>query len=294
MTKDNKNSKKGKSIDYDPLEELNEIDDNFTIETEKDYFDEIEQLNFDDIPEYDSTSGKIIKESQTTSKQQSTSDKVVKEKFHLMDEIEEVDINKPKNSNVDSSSQKSLTKEVNPQKPNKKPVKVKKFDLSSKLGLNKENKKPAVRPKKQVHEFKEETTLKEDTKVIDNVKVDSDGVPLLNQFDTEKIKESNLLPKITIRKISFSKIIMIFVGIVISLIGIFQAMNDVVKVSDHVMYGEHESMAMGLIFLGIIIIILAFYKEIMKLIGLNNLSNMMDDIDSPSKPKHKDKKSNKK
>lgn len=294
MTKDNKNSKKGKSIDYDPLEELNEIDDNFTIETEKDYFDEMEQLDFDDIPEYDSESGKIIKESQTTSKQQSTSDKVVKEKFHLMDEIDKVEINKSKNSDVDSSSQKSLTKEVTPQKPNKKHAKVKKFDLSSKLGLNKEDKKPVVRPKKQVHEFKEESTLKEDTKVIDNVKVDSDGVPLLNQFDTEKIKESNLLPKITIRKISFTKIIMIFVGIIISLIGIFQAMHDVVKVSDHVMYGEHESMAMGLIFLGIIIIILAFYKEIMKLIGLNNLSNMMDDIDSPSKPERDDKKFNKK
>ena len=58
------------------------------------------------------------------------------------------------------------------------------------------------------------------------------------------------------------------------------------------MYGEHESMAMGLIFLGIIIIILAFYKEIMKIAGLNNLTTVMDDIDSPSKSKEDDKKSN--
>ena len=67
---------------------------------------------------------------------------------------------------------------------------------------------------------------------------------------------------------------MIVLGLIISIVGILQAMNDVVKVSDHVMYGEHESIAFGLIFLGIIIIILAFYKELMKLVGLNNLTNV--------------------
>lgn len=291
MAKNDKTSKKGSSKDYDPLEELNEIDDNFTIETEKDFFDEIEQLNYDTIPEYDSESGKIIEDSERNSKQQSN---VVKEKFPLMEEIERVELNKSK-SIEEKEPQKSLTKEVKPQKPNKQ---GKKFDLSSKLGLNqKENKdkKPIARPKKQVHKFNgKEESLKDDTKIIDNVKVDADGVPLLNQFDTEKIKDSNLLPKITVRRISFSKIIMIVAGIIITLIGIFQAMEDVVKISDHVMYGEHESIAMGLIFFGLILIILAFYKELMKLAGLNNLNNMMEDIDSPSKSEPRKKKNNKK
>ena len=67
-------------------------------------------------------------------------------------------------------------------------------------------------------------------------------------------------------------------------------MNDVVRVSDHVMYGEHESIAFGLIILGIIIIILAFYKEIMKIAGLNNITNVMDDIDSYDDKESKRKK----
>lgn len=282
MVKNDKTSKKGNNKDYDPLEELNEIDDNFTIETEKDFFDEIEQSNYETIPEYDSESGKIIDDSKHASKQEKD---VVKDNFPLMDEIGKVELKPVKNDE----------KEAQPQKTEEKPKKGSKFDLSSKLGLNHKDKKPIAKPKKQVHNFNEkEKSLKDDTKVIDNVKVDADGVPLLNQFDTDKIKESQLLPKFTIRRISLSKIIMIIVGVIITLIGIFQAMNDVVKVSDHVMYGEHESIAMGLILLGIVLIILAFYKEIMKLAGLNNLTNMMDDMDSTSKSHPKKKKKDKK
>jgi hypothetical protein len=167
-----------------------------------------------------------------------------------------------------------------------------------KLNLVKKIKLPSPKisvskPNKNAKKLESEKTASDDTKIIDNVKVDSDGVPLLNQFDTEKIKQSNFLPKITINKISFSKIIMIVIGIIISIIGILQAMNDVVKVSDHVMYGEHESIAFGLIFLGIIIIILAFYKELMKIVGLNNLT-AMDDIESSSNNKSSKKKQSKK
>lgn len=293
MVNNDKNSKKGKNTEYDPLEELNELDDNFTIETEKDYFDEIEQSNLENIPEYDSESGTIIDSSEQVSQQQSVLENGSNDDFTLLDEIEKVEFNNVKGSNEENTSQKTLTKEVKPQKPNKTQKNGKKFDLSSKLGLKQNDKKPVARPKR-VHTFSnDEKSLKEETKRIDNVKVDSDGVPLLNQFDTEKIKESNLLPQITVRRISFSKIIMIVLGIIITLFGIFQAMQDVVKVSDHVMYGEHESIAMGLIFLGIIIIILAFYKELMNLAGLNNITGM-DDIDSPSKPEPKNKKNNKK
>ncbi|MBR0471882.1 MAG: hypothetical protein IJI98_04210 [Methanosphaera sp.] len=291
MTNNKKSSNKGSNENYDPLEELNVLDDNFTIETEKDFFDEFEQKNLENVPEYDSESGKIIKGSEPSSKKQNHN--IEDEKFQLMDEIEQVDFNNV-NAEKDNQEETVLNKEVKPQKPNKTPKKGKKFDLSSKLGLNKKDKKPIARPKKQVHKFDDkEKSLNDDTKIIDNVKVDSDGVPLLNQFDTDKIIEKNPLPKITVRRISFSKIIMIAVGIIITLIGIFQAMQDVVKISDHVMYGEHESIAMGLILLGIILIILSFYKEIMKLSGLNNLTNMMDDMDSSSKPQPRNKKNKK-
>lgn len=279
MAKNEKNSKKEDSIEYDPLEELNEIDDNFTIETEKDFFNDIELSNIDDIPEYDSESGKIIEGSEPSSKKP----KVVKEKFSLMDEIEQVEFNNVnKKDNV--KSQKTLASNEKPQKSDKS--KSSKFDISSKLGLNKDDNQS--KPKKQVHTFRDNKTLDDDTKIIDNVKVDSEGVPLLNQFDTD-----NLLPKITIHRISFSKLITIVIGIIVTLIGILQAMNDVVRISDHVSYGEHESFAMGLIFLGIIIIVLAFYKELMKITGLNNLSEMMDDIESPSKPQSKNKRNRK-
>ena len=194
-----------------------------------------------------------------------------------MNAIDEVDIN-----NKSSSNKKEDKKTKN---------KNSKFSLASKIKLpsfskdstESKAKKPAKRVKPKVKrtetKAKAKKNIASDTKIIDNVKVDEDGVPLLNQFDTEKIKDSDLMPKITISKVSLSKIIMIAIGIIITITGILQAMNDVVKVSDHVMYGEHESIAFGLIFLGIIIIILAFYRELLKLIGLNNLSNVMDDMD---------------
>lgn len=278
MAENNKNSKVSDDIELDPFDELNDYDDNFTIETEKDFFDELEQSDLDSVPEYDSESGKIIEGSEPISQVKTKDNKIVEEKIDLIETINEVDIN---NSNK--------SKPVDLQKTE---VQDKKLDLTSQIKLPKSN-SVMPKPKKNFNKNNSEKSIKDDTKIIDNVKVDSDGVPLLNQFDTDKIKKSSLLPKITITKISMSKIIMIAIGIIITIIGIVQAMNDVVKISDHVMYGEHESIAMGLIFLGIIIIILAFYKELMKMAGLNNLTSVMDDIDSSNSTKNNDK-SNKK
>ena len=57
------------------------------------------------------------------------------------------------------------------------------------------------------------------------------------------------------------------------------------------MYGEHASMSMLLIFVGVILIVLSFYKELMKLAGLNNL-NYMDDTETNYK--HRNNKKDKK
>ncbi len=278
-------NKKSNTIEegVDPFDELNVFDEDFTsIETEKDFFDEIEQSDLETVPEYDSTSGKIIEGSEPISQAETESTTEAKGK-NLMETIDKVDIN-----NKDSVDKKDSEK---------KDDKKNRFSFVSKLKLPaksepKKTTKPSkpskrVKPKINRTENKSKTqkSIADNTKIIDNVKVDEDGVPLLNQFDTEKIKESSLFPKITISKVSLSKIIMIALGVIVTITGILQAMNDVVKVSDHVMYGEHESIAFGLIFLGIIIIILAFYKEIMKLIGLNNLSNVMDDVENSDSDK---------
>lgn len=282
MAEKNKKSNTFKE-EVDPFDELNEFDEDFTsIETEKDFFDEIEQSDLEKVPQYDSTSGKIIEGSDVIS-QIEESDKIARSQ-NLMNAIDEVDINNKKDS-----SDKKDTKKTDDNKG--------KLGFVSKIKLpklSKESEKPKVeKPTKRVkpkvtrteNNANTKKSVASDTKVIDNVKVDEDGVPLLNQFDTEKIKESDLFPKIKISKVSFSKILMIAVGVIVTITGILQAMNDVVKVSDHVMYGEHESIAFGLIFLGIIIIILAFYKEIMNLMGLNNLSNYMDDVDTSDSDK---------
>jgi len=275
MAEKNKKSNTFTEEEVDPFDELNVFDEDFTsIETEKDFFDEIEQSDLETVPQYDSESGKIIEGSEPISQQKAKVKSATADENPLMETIEKVDVNNSKKSDKKSEDKKSKNK-------------GKKFDFMSKIKLPKSKPSEPAKPKitKPVKKSKVNKTIDDDTKIIDNVKVDSEGVPLLNQFDTEKIKESSLFPKITITKVSMSKVIMIVLGVIISIIGILQAMNDVVKVSDHVMYGEHESIAFGLIFLGIIIIILAFYKEIMKLAGLNNLSTVMDDVDDSDSDK---------
>lgn len=261
-SKKQKNKKNGK--ESDPFDELNIIDDNLTIETEKDFFDEFEHTDLDVVPEYDSESGTIIKESQNNSQIRADDGKVVTDKIQLMTTIDEVDFNnKTEKVEKDESKDKAI----------------------SKIKLPKKSSMP--KPKKHVKKLSADKKTDDDTKIIDNVKVDSEGVPLLNQFDTEKIKESKLFPKITLSKISLTKIIMIVLGLIISIIGIYQAMNDVLTISDHVMYGEHASLAFGLIFMGIMIIILAFYREIMKMAGLNNISPVLEDEVSSKADKNK-------
>lgn len=247
MKENNKKSddKKDK-YEVDPLDELNKMEETYTIETEKDFFEELDNEYTEKLPEYDSKKGKIVEDTEDSKAE----DDVIP-KLDLMEEIDKVSVS---NANESKSQNKESTG-----KQSEKEKTVKSKTLSNK--------------KKD-----------ESTKVIDNVKVDDEGVPLLNQFDMEKIKDSSMFPKVTVRKVNLSKIIMIVIGVIIALIGVYYAINDVVKISDHVMYGEHESLAIGLIFLGFIFIILAFYKEIMKAFGLSNISSSLDEGES-SMPK---------
>ena len=108
---------------------------------------------------------------------------------------------------------------------------------------------------------------KSKTHMIDEVKVDENGVPLLNQFDSEKINKLRGVFKSS--KHNISKITSIVIGLVLMVYGTYQAFNDSVKISDSVMYGEHETMAIAFIAMGILIILLSFYTEIMHYLGLN-------------------------
>lgn len=251
--------------DVDPLDELNEISDKSqiveTIETEKDPLEVLEQQDAEDIPEYNSELGSIVEEdsnpeNKETEKSLSSEETDKDVQVPLMDVIDEVDINNKKSEDSKLSA-----------KENTAP-------------------KPKLSKKSSKTESEEDTT-----KVIDDVKVDEDGVPLLNQFDSGAFK--GVFHKVHVSKQHVTKIAMIVVGAIITLIGVLQAINDVVKISDNVMYGEHETVAMGLIFIGVIIIIFAFYKELLEFSGLNNLSNNLDSTNSDSdmpKPKHNNKR----
>lgn len=105
------------------------------------------------------------------------------------------------------------------------------------------------------------------THIINEVKVDEDGVPLLNQFDSEKIKNLKIFKKANYK---LWKTISIIIGFILICYGTYQAFNDSVKISDSVMYGEHETIAIAFIAIGILIILLSFYTKIMNYFGFNH------------------------
>lgn len=318
----NKNNKKGKdSLVEDPLDELNEIEDTtFTIERENDVFDELEIRDAESIPEYNSESGIFIKtdeglekfvNKESSDNLESNNDKSKKDSqdaVKIMDVIEEVDVNNPDNSDkldtkrveqeavkasleADRIAGKSgeLSKLSESHSKTKASGQEKhvinadsKDESSDELVITKDSKKsPKMRVKPKLTHGKK----KSDTKVVDNVKVDEDGVPLLNQFDTDKIKETSVYHKLHLNKRNLTQIGLILVGFLIIIYGIIQAFGEVAKISDNVMYGEHASLSIGIIFMGILIIVLAFYKEIINLFGLGNMYNTMDSNNSKNDDK---------
>ena len=127
------------------------------------------------------------------------------------------------------------------------------------------------------------------TKIIDDVKVDENGVPLLNQFNTDRIKKKvSVSGNFKFNKNSLLQTAICVLGVIIFLIGVIQSFTEVITVSDHVINGEHESFAMGLILLGILIMVLAFYNKIISFLGLNEIANF-DSNDEMPKPKHEKK-----
>ena len=166
VTDESKNPKDKKDENIDPLNDLNIIEEKVTIETEKDALDLLGVDGVESIPEYDSESGSIIKSDSTKNSEkienevESEKDKESEENV-LINKINQLDVsnNKNKEEKVETTISDITTKAV---KTTKK--------------LNKSN--------------PDENADKAETKIIDNVKVDENGVPLLNQFDTEPIKEN--------------------------------------------------------------------------------------------------------
>lgn len=75
------------------------------------------------------------------------------------------------------------------------------------------------------------------------------------------------------------QIVTTLLGVAITLLGIYYSLNDVMRISDHVTYGEHESLAIGIILIGMLIILLTFYKEILNLLGINKTIQSMHELD---------------
>lgn len=229
-------NKKQTRIKKDPLAELNEIVTEVPIEIESkiDPLDILEKKNQNNIPTYDNKSHTIINNKYCDIPEELTTIKSEEDisnspLFKVIDEVAVTD------EPVDESE------EILEKLQSKTEIKE---DKKEKASLKKE------KPK--------------NTHVIDEVKVDDEGIPLLNQFNTDKLRELNIFKK---SKHNIRRIIAIVVGICMMVYGFIQALNDTVKISDSVMYGEHETMAIMLIALGILIILLSFYKEIMKYVG---------------------------
>ena len=312
MMVSDKNKKEGNdSFLEDPFDELNEIEDgDFTIERENDVFEELEIRDAESIPEYNSESGSFIKTEEglekfvndempgdINSKGDDTPEDNSQDAVKIMDVIDEVDVNNPVNE--DKLDTKRIEQESSRASDESDRIAKKSRDLltlsamhsegsdgedsdkklestrvnSSDEGIAKDTKKsPRIRVKpKLAHGQK-----KSDTKIVDNVKVDEDGVPLLNQFDTDKIKNTSTYNRLSLNKRNLTQIALILIGFLIIIYGLIEAFQEVTKISDSVMYGEHASISVGIIFVGIIIIVLAFYKEIINLLGLGSMYNTID------------------
>ena len=151
--------------------------------------------------------------------------------------------------------------------------------------------KSEVKDKNEDEKFDSNKSLSKNksTKIIDDVKVDENGVPLLNQFNTDRIKKKvSVSGNFKFNKNSLLQTAICVLGVIIFLIGVIQSFTEVITVSDHVINGEHESFAMGLILLGILIMVLAFYNKIISFLGLNEIANF-DSNDEMPKPKHEKK-----
>ena len=322
MTEKNKATNRRKR---DPLRQLEVIEDNVPlIETEKDPLEIMEQNNSENIPEYDSESGSIIK---TEAKDYDESEDLIEEVIEPKEEdvedsplfkaINEVVINQEeinddeivKNQAEIKEEAEEIIKELEakPKTADKTPVDDMTSDSTDETlnetlvddmtsdSIDETLNETSVDDitSDSIDEILDETPLVESTEnikpqeskittsklkdssdnkkskthMIDEVKVDENGVPLLNQFDSEKINKLRGVFKSS--KHNISKITSIVIGLVLMVYGTYQAFNDSVKISDSVMYGEHETMAIAFIAMGILIILLSFYTEIMRYLGLN-------------------------
>lgn len=298
VSEGNNNSKGKKSVD-DPLDELNELDDKIpTIEPENDVFEELEIRDAESIPEYNGDPSSIIKhdpidaiiDEKEKTVEATKKAQAAKKHESEINQMKEV-INELESSNAlnDESELKSDVKNTPSMKSSETVNEEGKVNegrtvIETKTS-DKKTKRSAPKPKVKPNRNKSGKVKK-----IDDVKVDEDGVPLLNQFDTDKIKENSFYNKLHLNKRNVTQIIMVIVGFIILIYGVLQSFNDMVKISDNVLYGEHASMAIAIMFLGILIIVLSFYKEILTLLGIDGLYSNMDSSDNDTIDEYDDGK----
>ena len=286
------NNSIGKNSADDPLDELNELDDKVpTIEPENDIFEELETRDADSIPVYDGKAGAVVdpidaiideKEKNVEATKKAQEAKKQESELNQMKEvIEELESKEDKDEDNNIESQHDKTDDSIKENVNNQEVKTQ--SSNNKSSSSKKTKRAVPKPKPR----KDKKT--DNVKKIDDVKVDEDGVPLLNQFDTEKIKENSLYNKLHLSKRNITQIIMVIIGFIILIYGILQSFNDMVKISDNVIYGEHASMAIAIMFLGVLIIILSFYKEIIGILGIGGLYNNVDSTDDDTIDSYNDK-----
>jgi len=123
-----------------------------------------------------------------------------------------------------------------------------------------------------------------------NIKNDNHITDILNGFDGFDLLKN--------RKEKITKLASLFIGGFLIIYGFFHISISATKVADNVMFGEGASLSVFLILLGILIIVAAYDKSILKKTFLNKIHNELEvaegrfDSDNDTK-KVKDKNGNK-
>ena len=148
---------KEEQVNEDPFKELNEIDDDLTIETEKDFFDELEQSNLENVPEYDSKSGKIIDGSEDASQTEESVEEVEDKNELIEDET-------PKEEKIENIEEEQI-------EDNKKSTTQSPVILDDEEEISQDNSMVTVRPVKfqQFEPVEPNRTIKKNLDIMQDI-----------------------------------------------------------------------------------------------------------------------------
>ncbi|MDO5851823.1 MAG: hypothetical protein Q4Q23_04985 [Methanobacteriaceae archaeon] len=190
-------------------------------------------------------------------------------------EVDEIIIN-DKNRNI------TIEREIDPLDELNQPSIIKTSTESSSKSKDKKSNETNNKSKKVKNNTNElEVTLKgsekhlnnskKDSITEDNVKVDEEGIPQLNQLSTLNL--SNRFKKIIINKRTLIRVLTLLVGFILILYGILQSFKEIVHIADNVSFGEHISISVALIFVGIVLIVSLFAESIINKLGVIEITN---------------------